>query len=275
MIAQRPVVWPRLVSRRRRWTRALRQPPLWIDAVAPALTVALLLAFWELLARRIVRDDLVLPPPDTVFRRIWEATTDGTLPGNAGVTLHEAGLGFLLGAAIALPLGYAMARLPLLERLLAPLIAASQAVPAVAIAPLLVVWLGNGLAPKVAVGTVVVVFPLLVSTVTGVRGVPREFLEVAAVFGAPAWERVLRVELPLAAPVILGGVKLSLTLSLIGALVGEFVASDQGLGFLLNYARANFDTPLLFAVLVTLAAISIILYNFVSSLEGIVARWQG
>jgi NitT/TauT family transport system permease protein len=122
---------------------------------------------------------------------------------------------------------------------------------------------------------VIVVFPLLVSTVTGIRSVAKEYLEVAHVFGAPWWEQVLRVEVPLAAPVLLSGIKLGITLALTGAVVGEFVASDQGLGYLLTFARQNFDTPLLYATLLVLAAIGIALYSFISFLERIVAQWQG
>lgn len=268
--AARPMVRPRPAPRQRR-----RRAHRWLGPVAPLSSVALLLLAWQLLAASGRYPSFVLPAPGAVWTRLIEALGDGTIPSNASATLQEAGIGFVLAALVALPLGYWLAHAPLLERFFAPLIAASQAVPAVAVAPLLLLWLGNGIMPKVAVCAVIVVFPLLVSTVTGVRGVPKEYLEVARVFGAPHWEQVLRVELPLAAPVLLSGVKLGLTLSLTGAVVGEFVASDQGLGYLLTFARQNLDTPLLFATLLVLAALGITLYSFISMLERIVARWQG
>jgi NitT/TauT family transport system permease protein len=242
--------------------------------LAPVLTVVVIVAAWQALAASGKYPAFVLPAPWTVLQRLGGATLDGTLPSNAAVTLQEAGLGFLVALAVALPAGYILAHAPLLERFLAPVIAASQAVPAVAVAPLLLLWLGNGQTPKVAVCAVIVVFPLLVTCVVGIRSVAREYLEVAKVFGVPRWEQILRVELPLAAPVLLGGVKLGLTLSMTGAVVGEFVASDQGLGYLLTFARENLDTPLLYATLIVLGAAGIALYSFVSFLERIVAGWQ-
>jgi len=256
-------------------TLARRQASAWIAAVAPLATVAILLLIWEAIARSGRYQSFILPDPPTVFGSLFDNLGNGTLGAAAGTTLQEAGLGFLLAALVAFPLGYLLAHTPLLERFFAPLIAASQAVPAVAVAPLLLLWLGNGALPKVLVCAVIVLFPLLVSTVTGIRGVPREYIEVAQVFGAPRWEQIARVELPLAAPVLLGGIKLGVALSLTGAVVGEFVASDAGLGFLLNYSRANLDTPLLFATLLTLAALGIAFYTAISYLERIISRWQG
>lgn len=200
---------------------------------------------------------------------------DGTLTTAAAVTLEEAMGGLAIAIVIALPLGYALARVPSLEQFFSPLLAASQAIPVIAVAPLLVLWLDTGLVLKVTVSAVIVMFPLLVNSVVGIRGVPREYIEVAKVFGAPWWERVFRVELPLAAPVLLAGIKLGVALSLTGAIVGEFVAADQGLGFLLNYYRENLYTAELFATLILLAAIGIALFSVVTYFERIVARWQG
>lgn len=244
-------------------------------AAAPLITVSLLVLIWQLVAASGKYPAFILPLPLSVLQRLVSAIADGTMLTNGGVTLQEAGLGLLLAALIAFPTGYVLAHAPLLERFMTPLIAASQAVPAVAVAPLLLLWLGNGIVPKVAVCAVIVVFPLLVNTIVGVRGVPREYLEVAKVFGAPRWEQIARVELPLAAPVLLGGVKLAITLSLTGAVVGEFVASDQGLGFLLTFSRENLDTPLLYATLLVLGALGIALYSCITYLERVVASWHG
>lgn len=247
-----------------------------LSALAPIVTVAIAIAVWEAAARLGNYPDFILPRPLAVFARLGELLADGTIPAAAAVTLQEALIGVVMAAVVALPLGYTLAHAPLAERFLAPLIASSQAVPAVAVAPLLVLWLGNGTSPKVAVCAVIVFFPLVVTTITGLRGVPREYLEVARVFGAGRVETIRRVELPLAAPVLLGGAKLGLTLSLTGAVVGEFVAADQGLGFLLNFYRtSSFDTAALFATLITLAALGIALYSCITVLERIVARWHG
>jgi NitT/TauT family transport system permease protein len=216
-----------------------------------------------------------LPAPAVVLADLWEIVADGTIASNAVVTLQEAGLGLLIAAAVALPCGYVIAHVRVLERFVAPLIAASQAVPAVAVAPLLVTSIGNGVELKVVVCAIIVVFPLLVNAVTAFRGVPHEYLEVARVFGVPRWETIARVEAPLAAPVLLAGFKLAVTLSLTGAIVGEFVASGQGLGFLLNFYRDNQLQPYAFATLVVLMAIGIAAYSCISYLERKVAGWQG
>ena len=246
-----------------------------LSSVATVLSGLLALLVWDLVVRLGRYPEFILPGPGSVFSRMRELLADGTLQSNALVTIEEAGIGFGIALAIALPLGYCLAHAPIVERFFAPVIAASQAVPAIALAPLLYLWLSNGLWPKIAVSTVVVIFPLLVNSITGIRGVGKEYLEVARVFGAPWWEQVLRVELPLAAPVLLGGAKLGLTLSMTGAVVGEFLGADQGLGFLLNYYRDNQDTPALFAILFTLGVIGVSLYSFVSFLERIASRWQG
>ena len=237
--------------------------------------IVLLLAVWELATALGWASQYVLPAPAIVLADLWEIVADGTITSNAAVTLQEAGLGLLIAAAVALPCGYVIAHVRLLEQFVAPLIAASQGVPAVAVAPLLVTSIGNGVELKVVVCAIIVVFPLLVNAVTAFRGVPREYLEVARVFGVPRWETIARVEAPLAAPVLLAGVKLAVTLSLTGAIVGEFVASGQGLGFLLNFYRDNQLQPYAFATLVVLMAIGIAAYSCISFLERKVAGWQG
>lgn|GEM_PF-924936 len=249
--------------------------PTWPAVPWPALAMlAALIGAWELVARIAALPAFILPEPGTVFSSLVDLWRDGTLTSNAGVTLEEAGAGLGIALVIALPLGYAMARVRLLEQLLAPLLATSQAVPMLAVAPLLVLWLDTGLQMHVAVCAVIVVFPLLVSCITAIRGVSREYLEVAYVFGVPWYERILRVELPLAAPVLLAGLKVGAALALTGAIVGEFVASSSGLGFLLNYYRDNLYTAGEFATLVVLASIGILAFWFISRLERAVARWQ-
>jgi NitT/TauT family transport system permease protein len=246
-----------------------------LHAGSPALTAALVLVGWEAIARLGRYQEFVLPLPGVVLERTRDMLADGTLITNSWVTLQEAGIGFAIALVIAVPLGYLIAHVPWLGRLTAPIIAASQAVPIIALAPLLYLWLSNGMMPKIAASALVVIFPLLVNTTTGIRGVGKEYHEVARVFGAYWWERVFLVELPLAAPVLLGGIKLGFTLSLTGAVVGEFLGAGSGLGFLLNYYQENLDTPALFATLLALGVIGITLYSFVSMWEGIVHRWQG
>ena len=168
--------------------------------------------------------------------------------------MQEALGGFALAAVVAAGLGYAIAHVRPLEALVAPFIAASQAIPAIAIAPIIILLLGTGLLPKVIICAVVVIFPLLITAVTGLRGVGRDYHDVARVFGASRLQTLLKVELPLAAPTLLSGLKLGLTLSIVGAVVGEFVAADRGLGFMLNSAIGNFEATTRYVALIALAA---------------------
>ena len=249
--------------------------PWLVGVLGPVITVLAIVLLWEVVRRVGAYPAFILPSPLAVATRLGEIAADGTLWRNTQVTVSEAGLGFGLALLAALMLGYPLARVPALEIVATPLIAASQAVPAVAIAPLLVLWLGTGLAPKVVIAAVIVFFPLLVATITGLRGVERSLLEAARVFGATRRQIFWYVEVPLAAPALLGGLKLGLTLALTGAVVGEFVASDSGLGYLINWAReGSFDTSLLFAALIVLMALSTILYGAVSIAERILLQWR-
>ncbi|GAC1404065.1 MAG: ABC transporter permease [Chloroflexota bacterium] len=246
-----------------------------VGAVGSLLTVVGIVTVWEAVRRIGSYPSFILPSPAAVAARLGEIGADGTLWHHASVTVSEAGLGLGIALVAALVVGYPLARVPLLEIVATPLIAASQAVPAVAIAPLLVLWLGTGAAPKVAIAAVIVFFPLVVATITGLRGVERALLEVARVFGATRRQIFWYVELPLAAPALLGGLKLGLTLALTGAVVGEFVASDSGLGYLINWSReGSFDTSLLFAALIVLIALSSVLYGAISLLERILLQWR-
>lgn len=226
---------------------------------------------WLVTARNI--PTFILPPPGRVATRFLSALADGTWWANTSVTLVESLLGFALGFVVATVLGYLLAHLPLLERLVSPYIAASQALPIVAIAPILLLWLGFGLLPKVIVAAIVVFFPMLINTIGGLRRIDRSLREVALVYGANRWQMFRYVEVPLALPTILGGTRIGFTLAITGATVAEFMGADRGLGLLLNVSKGLFDTPLLFVALLTLVTIAMLAYGFVALLERLLVRW--
>lgn len=226
---------------------------------------------WLVTARDI--PPFILPPPGRVAMRFAAALADGTWWSNTSATLVESLLGFALGFAIATVLGYVLAHSPLLERLAAPYIAASQALPVVAIAPILMLWLGFGLLPKVVVAALVVFFPMLINTIGGLRRIDPSLREVAQVYGANRWQAFRYVEVPLALPTILSGTKIGFTLAVTGATVAEFMGADRGLGLLLNVSKGLFDTPLLFVALVTLVAMAGVAYGTVAVLERLLVRW--
>jgi NitT/TauT family transport system permease protein len=223
------------------------------------------LVVWQLITATRSVSAYLLPPPADVLGTFWHALTNPALsdwlPQYAAWTLAESLAGFALGSLIALPLGYAIARSRLVARAVQPYLAASQALPAVALAPLLVLWLPYGLPPVAALCALIVFFPTVVMTAHGIQTLDRDILDAAQVEGAGRWARLWHIELPLAMPSILAGLRTSLTLSVTGAVVGEFVIGDQGLGGLLEIARGNNDTPLVFATLLMLALLAMALYG--------------
>jgi NitT/TauT family transport system permease protein len=230
----------------------------------PAAVVGLaVVALWQLLVQNNMVPVIFLPAPATVVRSLWYALTDpnGSLLGYAATTLLESILGCTLGALVAIPLGYAIARSRLVARAAQPYIAASQAMPALAIAPLLVFWIGYGLTPIIALCALIVFFPMVITTVLGLRMLDTEILDAARVAGAGHLAMLRYIELPLALPSILAGLRTSLTLSVTGAVVGEFVVGGKGLGELLVVDLQSFNAAGLFAVLFTLALLAALLYG--------------
>ena len=182
-------------------------------------------------------------------------------------TFLEAGLGFLLALIVGTSLGYLIARSNLLEKVVSPYIGVSQGLPVVALAPLLVIWFKDDLVRNAVVVALIVFFPILVNTIVGLRNIDRSMLEMARISGANFWQTIWYVEIPLGMRGLLAGIKLGLTLSITGAVIGELISANSGLGFLLSLGRSNFDTPLMFVGLVSLATLTMSLYAFVTVLE--------
>ena len=171
-------------------------------------------------------------------------------------------------------LGYAIARSRLFERLVSPYLVATQAIPIVAIAPLMVIWFGPGIISKVLICALIVFFPVLVNTVVGLRAVPPPLYDLMGSLRATRGQILRMLEVPAALPVLLGGLRIGATLSVIGAVVGELVGSDHGLGFLVNVGRGQYDTALVFVAVFTLIALALTLYGLVSFLERKLLTWQ-
>ena len=173
----------------------------------------------------------ILPSPSNVWSRFLIALTDGSLLFHSGVTLLEIMLGLITGVLLATILGYLVAKSRALERALSPYLVASQAVPLVAIAPLLVIWFGPGMFSKVLICALIVFFPVLVNTVVGIRAVPSALHDLMRSLHASSYDILFKLEIPAALPIFLGGLRIGATLSVIGAVVGELVGADSGLGF--------------------------------------------
>lgn len=245
-----------------------------VEVALIPLALAMFLAGWELLVRWQNYPPFILPAPGVVWLRFVALVNDGRLVLHTAATLGEVLAGLALGLAVALVFGYGLAKSPLLERILSPYIVASQAIPIVALAPLLVIWFGFGGLSKVLVCALTVFFPALVTTMVGIRSVDPDLRALMRSLQATRWQTFALLEVPAALPVMFGGFKVATTLAVIGAVVGEFVGADRGLGFLINLSRGILDTPMLFVALFTLVAIALALYTAVVLLEYVVLKWQ-
>ena len=188
---------------------------------------------WHLFTRYGGIPNFILPSPLSVWTRFLIAFRDGSLLYHTAITLIEIVLGLLAGVVLATVVGYLLARSRTLERILSPYVVASQAIPVVAIAPLLVIWLGDGVLSKVVICALIVFFPVLVNTIVGVRAVPVALYDLMNSLHATRAQILWKVEFPASLPVLLGGLRIGATLSVIGAIVGELVDAEEGLGFLL------------------------------------------
>jgi NitT/TauT family transport system permease protein len=229
---------------------------------------------WEYLVRLSGLPRFILPSPLDVWKRLVESLADGSLLYHTGVTLLEVMLGLLLGVTLATVLGYSLAKSRSLEKVLAPYLVASQAIPVVAIAPLLVIWLGHGIISKVIICALIVFFPVLVNTVVGVRAVSLALYDMMHSLRASRWQVMSKLEVPASLPVLLGGLRVGATLSVIGAIVGELVDAKAGLGFLLKVGDFQYDTSMVFVAVIMLVALALSLYGIVTLLEKKFLKWQ-
>jgi NitT/TauT family transport system permease protein len=251
----------------------------WLDERPAWLTVSvsflLLLGIWHLIVVAGQYPPFILPGPDTVARQLIVLLQDGRLIHHGLITLSEVIPGLVIGVLIAMPLGYLLTKSPLAERLISPYLIASQAIPVIAIAPLLTIWIQSWYWSRVLVAVLVVFFPVLISTIAGLRSVPPHLYDLMHSLRATPWQIFRKLEFPAALPTLLAGLKVGATLAVIGALVGEFVQpKSQGLGFLLVTARYQFRTDTVFVVLLALATIALVLYGLVALAERRLLRWR-
>ena len=216
----------------------------------------------------------ILPAPHEIFNRFLNALSSGNLIYHFRITLTEVLLGLLIGVFSASLLGYLLAKSERLERIFTPIIVASQSIPTVAIAPLLIIWFGTGISSKVFICILIVFFPILINTIVGIRSVSSDLHDLMRSLNATKWQTFRLLELPAALPVVFGGLKIGATLSVIGAVVGEFVGADRGLGFLINVARGQYDIALVFVAVIALILMAMGIYFIVSLLEKLVINWD-
>jgi ABC-type nitrate/sulfonate/bicarbonate transport system permease component len=240
--------------------------------LAPILLLLGLLAIWELTVRVAGVPGYILPPPSRIattfvlrFPLLW---------GHTVVTIAEIALGLLLGGAAGFLLALAIVYVPILEWALHPLIVASQMVPVFAIAPLLIVWLGYGLWPKVVVAALIGFFPMAMNGIDGLRSANAETVDLFRSLGATRWQIFVKLRLPGSLPALFTGWKIGATLSVVGATIGEWIGARRGLGFLMLQSNALLRTDVVFAAILALAIVGLLLFGVVRIIERWALRWR-
>jgi NitT/TauT family transport system permease protein len=239
----------------------------------PVLGLVLLIAAWHFAVISFHMPAAVLPKPAVVLD---SALANWRLIVSEGwITLLESLIGFILAFILGVPLAVAIAGSRTLNLMFYPLLIATQSLPKVALAPLILVWLGLGIESKLAIAWLVAFFPIVVDTATGLRNTPAEFLDLAVAVRANAWQTFWKIRFPAALPFVISGCKVAITLAVIGAVIGEFIGSNEGLGNLLLVANSQINIPLAFACLIGLAVIGIGLYAAVAAVELALKPWFG
>jgi len=241
------------------------------DAIVPTATLVGVLVLWEIATRAFHIPRFIMPAPSAILAEGWEWRY--RFIGHAWVTLYETLGGFALSMLVGVPLAILIVYSPTLKSALYPLIVLAQSVPKIAIAPVLLLVLGHGEIPKVFVAFLVAFFPVVVDTATGLAATPPELLDLSRSYRASAFKTFLKVRLPMAMPFVFAGAKVAITLSVIGAVVGEFVGSDQGLGYLILSATSYWKTELAFSSMILLSVMAIVLFGAVSLVERLVCPW--
>lgn len=243
-------------------------------SVASVLLLIVFLAAWEGYVRLFDVSTFLLPPPSLVIVEWIRSLGTFSLWFHTGITAYETILGFVIAAAIGVALGAVLGKLPKLEQTLNPFIIATQVVPKVALVPLFVVWFGFGLAPKVIIAAVLAFFPILLNTILGIKSVDRGHREVLISVNASRWQEITQLEFPSSLPYILTGMEIGIVFAIIGAVVGEYLGGNQGLGNLAVKEMNSYNTTALFAVIIHLSLLGFIFYALLVGTRRFVIPWH-
>ncbi len=237
----------------------------------PGIILIALFAAWEVLVHVLETPEYILPSPSAILSTIaadWSLLWPQLL-----VTLKEIVLGFVLAFVVAMILGFVIAHSEVMTRAIYPLLVASQTIPVIAIAPVFLIWFGYGIAPKVVITALLCFFPLTVNTIQGYSSIDPEYKKLFKAYNAGAWKTFRKLSLPAAVPFIMTGVKISITSSVIGATIGEWIGSDKGLGYMIIQSQAQIMTARIFASITLLSFTGIILFLIASFIERMVTPW--
>lgn len=241
------------------------------DYGLPLVVILALVGLWEVICRTGRVPVWLLPAPSAIARETW--TWADRIPEHLWVTFYETVGGFAVSVLIGVPLAIAIVYSPIVRRILYPILLVVQSVPKVALAPLFLIWIGYGPKSNILVAAIVAFFPMVVNTATGLESVEPDLLQLTHALRASPLKVFWKVRLPWALPHIFSGMKVAMSLSVIGAVVGEFVGSDRGLGYLILTASSNMNTAIVFGVMAVLSALGIVVFWAVCVAEGLVCPW--
>ena len=252
-----------LATRMRAWARE--------QVLVVAIVAAVFLA-WEFGVKAMQVPLFILPPPSKIIEAMF--TSRWLLAEHTWITVVEVLAGFLLSVAIGIPLAVGIVYSRVFEKVAYTFIVPLQTIPKVAIAPLVVLWFGYGLLPKVLVACLISFFPIVISSVVGFRAIEQEMLHLARSMNASAWQTFTRFRLPCALPSIFGGLKVGIGQAVIGAVVGEYIAAERGLGYLQIVSSSRLETTLLFGAVVVLSLVGLTMFWLLSIVERLAMPWH-
>lgn len=238
----------------------------------PTVVLIAVIALWQWGADKSLFPSYILPAPSVVAQRT--TATFSVMLNHAAVTTMEILLGFALAVVFGVFLAWMIAFVRVFEQAFYPWLVFIQVLPKVALGPLLVVWMGVGFLPKILVSFLLAFFPIMIDTLVGLKSVPRDYVFLLRSMGAGPLKRFWRFQLPFTLPHIFASLKVAITLAAVGAIVGEFIGADKGLGYVLIVATGTMDTTLLFVALVWISLLSLLLYALVGVLERIFVSWH-
>ena len=243
-----------------------------VRTLAPSLTtLAVMVLIWAAAVDALQIPKYLIPSPASVLE-VFTTQTE-LLWENSLRTAYEVVVGFIVAVVLGIPLGMAIAESRLFGRIVYPLIIASQSIPKIAIGPLLVVWFGFGLTPKLIMVVLVAFFPIVVNTAIGMKSVSPSTISLARSIGLSKLATFTKIRLPQAMPNIFGGLEVAITFAVIGAVVGEFLGADLGLGYLLVAAGGQLETAMLFAALVAVTILGLVMYGFILAIKRLTIPW--
>ncbi len=232
------------------------------------------LLIWEILTRLLLENELLIPPPSSVVRSLWNLTVSGKLTPHLAATLLEFTYGFTTACVIGVILGYLMGMYKWFDEVLDPWIATLYSIPIITVVPIIIIWFGIGMISKVIVVFKITAVAIILNTAAGIKSIDPVWLEVSKSLRLSRWETTYKIRFPAALPYIITGMRLGVGRALLGVIVAELMAANAGLGYLLRDASETWDSPKLFVTVILLAAMGLISFNLIKKLEQKMAPWR-